>query len=76
METTGDRRLREGCRVALREAIYGYERGSSGVVVRPRDVSGRILVRFDGTGHGVFVAPELLRVEDPPAAPAAPAARP
>jgi hypothetical protein len=64
MESAGDRfRIREGCRVVLRKSIYGYEAGARGVVLSSRGIADRVLVRLDGTGHGVFVSPEVLDLE-------------
>jgi hypothetical protein len=53
-----------GTSVELREPLYGYPSGARGVVVRIADGGGAVLVRFDDTGHAMFVGREALRVVD------------
>ena len=49
-----------GDQVELWRPAYGYPRGAKGVVAS--SVSGdSVLVRFDGTGHAVFVGTDALR---------------
>jgi hypothetical protein len=52
--------LRARDRVELREAAYGYGAGSVGVVASTAS-DGKVLVRFEGVGHAVFVDSALLR---------------
>lgn len=53
-----DGSLAAGVSVILREAIFGYDRGSRGVVVR--STASRVAVRFEATGHTLFVPRQLL----------------
>jgi hypothetical protein len=53
--------LRPGARVELGEAIYGYEAGTRGVVLRLGDGGSEVLVRLEPTAHALFVAPDRLR---------------
>jgi hypothetical protein len=55
--------LRVGALVELREPAMGYEAGSRGVVT-DSSTSGRVMVRFEETGHTMLVAPRLLRPVD------------
>ena len=52
--------LRISDRVELCEAAYGYRAGSAGVVASTA-ADGKVLVRFEGVGHAVFVDAGLLR---------------
>jgi hypothetical protein len=48
-------------RVTLKESLYGYPAGASGVIVSSRNsLPGSVLVRFDETGHMMFVATSAL----------------
>jgi hypothetical protein len=60
LQSFTDESIRAGTRVELLEAIYGYDAGSIGVVVH----AGRheqLLVRFDSTGHAMYVDRALLK---------------
>jgi hypothetical protein len=55
-----------GTRVELVEQIYGYETGAAGVVVHAAP-NGEVLVRFDSTGHAMYVDPHLFKETPAPA---------
>jgi hypothetical protein len=52
--------LRPGTRVELVDPLYGYDVNSSGTVVQVSE-RGTLLVRFDSTGHAMYVSVEHLR---------------
>ena len=60
---SGPTPLRRGSRVVLTQAFYGYSAGTRGLVQRPPDTSGRVLVRIDGTGHGMFLTTDMLELQ-------------
>jgi hypothetical protein len=57
--------LEAGQRVVLREALAGYEPGASGVVTRSSREGDAAFVRFERTGHTLFVSRELLELAEP-----------
>jgi hypothetical protein len=58
LDVPGNERFRVGDEVVLLDAIYGYEPGAPGVVMRARAQA--IHVRFETTGHTLSVPRELL----------------
>jgi hypothetical protein len=47
--------------ITLNEPLYGYPSGATGVIVKTANVPrGSVLVRFDETGHSIFVATAAL----------------
>jgi hypothetical protein len=54
--------LATGMAIALNQPLYGYPSGASGVIVKSSNTPpGSVLVRFDETGHLMYVPTPVLR---------------
>ena len=57
--------LPPGTAVELLSELAGYQVGARGVILRTSMADANVLVRFDDTGHALFLPRDSIRIAGP-----------